>query len=106
MNTSLRNLRKLSDSSRKRRGRGRLSRLLAAGFLLAALGLTLYHLAVFASRNGRILPSGVTLAGIPVGGLGEEQAIARLEAVYFSPITLDYRGNEFQLEPAKVQFIL
>ena len=59
---------------------------------------------IFLSPGGHILPEGVTLAGIPVGSLTEEQAIDRLEAVYYSPVTLDYRGSEFQLHPARLGF--
>ena len=104
MNSSLRNLSDFSNRSHRRRGRARIAGWLAAGFLAASVGLTVYLLASFLNRDDYVLPLGVTLAGIPVGGLNEDQAITRLESVYFSPITLNYQEHEFQLHPAKVEF--
>lgn len=78
--------------------------LLSSGFLLSALGLTLYHLYTFLNLDDNIIPEGVTLGGVPAGGLTKEQAIDRLQMVYLSPITLDYTGNEIQLRPADVDF--
>ncbi len=88
---------------RHRRRRGRAAARIAMFCIIAASGLTLYHYLQFVNANFR-LPAGVMLAGVPVGELHDEHAIARLKAVYAGPVTLRYGENVFQLQPQQVDF--
>jgi hypothetical protein len=77
--------------------------ILALVLLLTSLGILGYYAWRY-SQIEQDIPLGVTLGGIPVGGLSRNQATARLEQVYLTPIVLRYHSQEFQLSPAQVQF--
>jgi len=53
-----------------------------------------------------VLPPGLSLAGLPVGGRSEEEARALLEEAFSTPITLHYRDETVTLSPRKVKFRL
>ncbi len=71
--------------------------------ILAAVMLFFVQLGSFSQARQR-LTSGLTMAGVPVGGLSREEAQARVEEVYGAPITLHYRDNTIMLDPATVGF--
>ncbi len=71
--------------------------------LLAAIGLLVFELVLY-SRTFASMPAGVTLAGVPVGGLTEQQAFEQLVFVYHSPVELRYQEQVILLDPAAVNF--
>ena len=73
--------------------------------MLASAALTLFHYLRFLRSDFR-LPAGVSLAGVPVGQLHAEHAIAQLKAIYATPVTLRYGENVFQIKPQRVEFIV
>lgn len=58
------------------------------------------------SRVRAYFPSGLKIAGVPVGGLDRQQAAQRLLEVYSRPVELVYNNASFQLSPAVVEFNL
>lgn len=52
------------------------------------------------------LPSGMAIAGVPVGGLSLAQAEATLSKIYASPVELHFHEIVFFLEPAEISFRL
>lgn len=56
------------------------------------------------SRSFDQLPSGVTLGGVPVGGLTETEARQQVVTVYNSDVELHYRDAVIILKPAAVNF--
>src|SRR5262245_42093754 len=71
--------------------------------LLGAVVLRMLELVLF-SRTFAAMPAGLTLGGVPVGGLTEQQALEQLVLVYNSPVELRYRDELIVLEPASVNF--
>ncbi len=71
--------------------------LLGAGIFLA-LQLIQY------SRSFDQLPSGLSLGGVPVGGLTETEARQQVVSVYNSDVELRYRDAVIVLKPAAVNF--
>jgi len=69
---------------------------------LISIALTIFGFA----RSLESLPKGLTVAGVPVGGLSYADAEIRLNQVYLSPVVLEYRDSTFQLDPAQVKFQL
>ena len=67
---------------------------------LAILQLTRY------SRVRANFPSGLKIAGIPVGGLNYADASDRLVKIYMSPIELLYGDARIQVRPATLGFEL
>src|SRR5437763_1093815 len=47
-----------------------------------------------------LVPSGVTLAGVPVGGMSNEQAQAALKPAFARPVRLVYGARRWRLVPA------
>ena len=88
---------------RRRRKRGRAAARIATVCMLAGAALTLVHYVRFINTD-LPLPDGVTLGEIPVGGLRGDRAIAQLQAVYATPVTLRYGESVFQLQPQRVEF--
>lgn len=70
-----------------------------------AVILTTVELAQF-SRVRANLPNGLTIAGIPVGGLTRQEAAQRLLEVYSTPLEIRYNDAPIHLEPAVVDFQL
>lgn len=77
--------------------------IVSAIMLLVAIGLFAIELITFSQQEGR-LAAGVTVAGIPVGGLLPGQAVSRWEQAYAQPITLFYNDSPIVLDPASVGF--
>lgn len=85
------------------RRRDSLVRWVAIGFLLMALFLTIVELV----RYGQVrstFPTGLRIAGIPVGGLSYNMASDRLIQAYLSPIELQYGDARIQVRPAILGF--
>jgi len=53
-----------------------------------------------------LVPEGTVLAGLDVGGLTEEQARARVEEAFSTPVVLYYEDEEIKLHPRRVEFRL
>lgn len=58
------------------------------------------------SRMRAVLPPGLTIGGVPVGGLNAEQAGERLVQAYGIPIELSYGNALIQVRPSAVGFSL
>ena len=58
------------------------------------------------ARVRATFPTGLRIAGIPVGGLTYETASERLVQLYLSPIELTYDGARIQVRPATLGFEL
>ncbi len=74
-------------------------------FVLAALVLGAIELTRY-SRVRADFPSGMRIAGVPVGGLDRQQAAERLLAAYTMPVELYYDESPIQMDPAMVDFQL
>ncbi len=48
-----------------------------------------------------LIQPGVTLAGVPVGGMSNEQAQAALRPVFAEPVRLAYGGRRWRLQPTR-----
>jgi hypothetical protein len=75
------------------------------GLLLLALVLFFFELFAY-SRSRARLPEGLTVAGVPVGGLGKAEALERLLQTYSTPIELHYDDQLILLQPASIGFRL
>ncbi|HUF37792.1 MAG TPA: serine hydrolase [Anaerolineales bacterium] len=75
------------------------------GFLIGALILAVLQLVSF-SRVRTRFPGGLSIAGVPVGGLDRQEAANRLLAVYSTPVELIYGDASIHLEPSVVGFEL
>lgn len=72
-------------------------------FLTAALVIAIVSLITY-SRQRNNYPSGMTIAGVPVGGLSPAQASQRLLEVYTSPIEAKYNDADIHIDPGAVGF--
>lgn len=77
--------------------------IISAVNLLAAVGLFVVELVLY-SRTFTKLPAGLSLGGVPVGGLSEATARAQVLAAYTSPIELYYLDSPILLDPAVAGF--
>ena len=89
--------------ARKRQSGGWMLPLLSIGCLLAALALFVAELLAYSQRSNQ-LPVNVNIADVDVGGLSSSQVTARLQQLYFTPLTLLYRDAPIQLDPQVVGF--
>ena len=89
--------------ARKRQSGGWMLPLLSIGCLLAALALFVAELLAYSQRSNQ-LPANVNIADVDVGGLSSSQVTARLQQLYFTPLTLLYRDAPIQLDPQVVGF--
>ncbi len=71
--------------------------------LLAAIIVGVVEL-VFYSRTFPTLPPGLSLGGVPVGGLTEAQAREQLTTAYRVPVELHYLTSTLLLDPASAAF--
>lgn len=79
---------------------------LAFASLAAAAGLGLDQRGRYEQARA-LYPSGMLVAGVPVGGLDRAQAKQRLEQAYLdTPVELRYRGSVIQLSPREAGFQL
>jgi hypothetical protein len=65
---------------------------------VAVILAVLYQLGNYNDYRAR-LRKGVTLAGVPVGGLLPDEATHALESAYYAPITVYYLDQEFDVSP-------
>jgi beta-lactamase class A len=72
-------------------------------FLTGALVLTIISLIGY-SRQRNNYPGGMTIAGVPVGGLTPSATSQRLLEVYTSPIEVQYNGAVIHIDPGIVGF--
>lgn len=72
-------------------------------FLGAAIVLTMIELTAY-SRARSSYPAGMTIAGVPVGGISPQDAAQRLLQVYSSPVEIQYAGQIIHLDPSLVGF--
>ncbi|MFN8412335.1 MAG: serine hydrolase [Anaerolineales bacterium] len=72
-------------------------------FLSAAIVFAIISLIGY-SRQRNNYPSGMTIAGVPVGGLTPAETSQRLLEVYTSPIEIKYADAVIQIEPSVVGF--
>ncbi len=79
--------------------------LFSVGFLLAAAGLTYSQYQKFDQARS-FMPPGSMVAGIPVGGLDQDQAVARLAQAYSIPVELRYGDAIIQASPDALGFSL
>ncbi|MEE9507870.1 MAG: hypothetical protein V3V44_01150, partial [Anaerolineales bacterium] len=80
-------------------------RWVSIGLLVIAIGLVFYELVTYSRERAR-LPNQLTIAGVPVGGLSQTDALERLLQVYGTPVELQYGENIIHLNPASVGFRL
>jgi len=73
--------------------------------ILLAVGLTIYQLVSY-SRIRANFPTGMVIAGVPVGGLDREQAAERLVQAYGVPVEVRYGDAIIQIRPGVVGFEL
>lgn len=89
----------------KNRGPFSTLRILALLLLLGAVVLTTLQLITY-SRIRNNLPVNLRIAGIPVGGLTDQEAAQRLLDAYSSPVELQYNGSPIQVNPVSLDFQL
>ena len=78
--------------------RGTAILLLSIALILTIISLTGY------SRQRDYYPAGMTIAGVPVGGLDPQAASQRVLQVYSSPVEIQYNGGIIQADPAVIGF--
>ena len=74
-------------------------------FIFMAVLVTVFQLVSY-SRIRSIFPPGMVIAGIPVGGLTQQQAADRLEQAYSVSVEIRYSDSVIQVKPAVVGFEL
>lgn len=80
-------------------------RWISVGFIFAAVLLAVFELVQY-SRIRTVYPPGLIVAGVPVGGLDQQQAAERLVQAYSIPVEMHYGDAVFQVKPAVVGFEL
>jgi hypothetical protein len=73
--------------------------------LIIATVLTISSLVGY-SRQRNNYPSGMTMGGVPIGGLDPQAASQRVLQVYKTPIQIQYNGDNIQIDPTSVGFQL
>ncbi|MGQ0600134.1 MAG: serine hydrolase [Anaerolineales bacterium] len=85
------------------RGRFNLLFIFAAVCLVASAALFLFELYRYSQTFAR-MPAGLSLGGVPVGGLSETDALQQLITTYNAPVELRYRDEVILLDPPVVGF--
>lgn len=78
-------------------------RIISILFILSAIVLTVTQLIQY-SRNRALLPTGLIVAGVDVGGLSREEAAQRLLESYSIPVGLTFKSEPIHLYPSAVDF--
>lgn len=78
-------------------------RWVSLAFIIGAVVLTAIQLVEYSRARG-YYPPGMTIAGVPVGGLNQQAASQRILQVYTQPIEVRYAGDTFQIDPSVVGF--
>ncbi len=71
--------------------------------LLGAITLLVAQLIIY-SRTFAVMPAGLSLGDVPVGGLTDLEALTQLVTAYRTPLELRYRGSVILLDPGVVGF--
>jgi beta-lactamase class A len=87
------------------RSTGMMFRWFSIATILATATLVLFELVSY-SRDQTLIPRGITIADIPVGGMTSQEALQMLLQVYNQPIEVHYGTNVFYLSPTQVGFAL
>jgi len=72
-------------------------------FIAAAIVITMVQLTTY-SRLRNNYPAGMTVAGVPVGGVTPQIAVQRLLQVYNMPVEIQYAGAIIHMDPGVVGF--
>jgi beta-lactamase class A len=75
------------------------------GFIFAAVLLTVLQLVNY-SQIRSAYPPGLLIAGVPVGGLNQQQAAERLVQAYSTPVEMRYGDALIQVKPTVMGFEL
>lgn len=92
-----------SMSYRRRKQRVPVLPVLSITMIIAAIVLFIFELINFSQREDR-LASGVSVAGVDVGGLTQAEAEVKWESVYTEPVLLYYGDNPIELQPNSIDF--
>ncbi|MBN2085185.1 MAG: serine hydrolase [Anaerolineales bacterium] len=87
------------------RSTGMLFRWFSIAVMLATAGLVLFELVSYSREQTRI-PRGVTIAGLPAGGMTSQEAMQMLLQVYSQPVEVRYNESVFYILPSQVGFSL
>ena len=79
-------------------------RLVSVLFLSGAIILTILALVGY-SRQRDSYPPGMTIAGVPVGGVDPATASQRVLQVYSTPVQVEYAGAVFERKKGKMLFV-
>ncbi len=75
--------------------------------LLVVIAVALLVIQLNSYSNFRTrFPSGLTIGGVNVGGLTDEEAARQVQAIYNSEVDLYYQGERIPLSPADVEFTI
>ncbi len=75
----------------------------AALCLVGSAGLFIFEIVRYSQTYAQ-LPAGLSLGGVPVGGLTQDAALQQLVTAYGAPVELRYQDQLILLEPAVVAF--
>ena len=89
----------------RRRGAVPILQLLSLGLIFASAALSGMMLVRY-SRMRAAFPTGMIVAGVPVGGLDQKEAADHLTQVYGLPVELHYDDAVIQMKPATAGFEL
>jgi beta-lactamase class A len=78
-------------------------RLIAVVFIAAAVLITIVQLTGY-SRQRYNYPTGMTIAGVPVGGLSPSEASARVLQIYSLPVEVHYADTIIHIDPIVAGF--
>jgi len=71
---------------------------LGISFILSSLAIALVEYRNF-SQQPVLFPTNSCIAGVPVGGLDQQAAVSRLEAIYDIPLVLEVNGDTVHADP-------
>lgn len=71
--------------------------------LIISIVLVIFSLVAY-SRQRNNYPAGMTVGGVPVGGLDPQGASERLLQVYNTPVEIQYNGGIIQVDPTVLGF--
>lgn len=74
-------------------------------FIISSLVITLVEYNRYQSRQ-ILFPAGSLVAGVAVGGLGEDDAIEKVEIYYRQPLLLDIQDEQIYVDPQDLGFKL
>lgn len=80
-------------------------RWISISMLLAAVVLIFVELVLYSQQRAR-MPYGLSVAGVPIGGLSQTEAVERLAQTYSTPVELHYDDQIIHLNPSNIGFQL